>query len=104
MGAGETFSFEIPIKNYDDLRANTQAPRLLVILEMPSDSGQWLLHNEDGLISRKCAYWCNLKGMPDTENLQSKTVIVSRLNLFSPESLRTLMIKASRVEDLGDGL
>lgn len=98
------FSFELPVKNYNDLRGKRGQPALLVVLTMPEDEQDWLLHSESGLISKDCAYWHNLKSAPPVANADTKTVRVKRCNLFSPGTLRHLMTMVSKEEELGDVL
>lgn len=94
-------SFPLPIKNYDDLRVERPAiPRLLVVLVLPDDRTQWINHSAEDLIMKKCAYWLNLKGAPSSDNVTNKTVKIPICNIFSPESLRELMVKTSKEEEL----
>jgi hypothetical protein len=99
-GAGE-FSFPLPIKNYNELRARSQAPRLLVVFLMPEDPNHWLTVDKDALIARRCAHWCNLKGEPELENEANRSVRVARGNIFSPETLTALMTRIARQEEIG---
>src|SRR5687767_13084751 len=49
--SGTAFSFDVPIKNYDDLRVEDRlAPCILVILLMPKSRDKWLTHDPSGLI------------------------------------------------------
>jgi hypothetical protein len=92
--------FPLPVKNYNDLRSNTAVPRLLVVLLLPENAEEWLSHSPEHLILKKCAYYLNLKGRPQTENQNTETVIVPLSNLFSPEALGQLMLKASMQDRL----
>lgn len=94
----ENYKFSLSIKNYNDLRANTMTPRLLVVLSLPNEENQWLAHSMDELILRKCAYWVNLKGKPATTNTDNITVYIPKSNVLSPDIIKTLMIKASKRE------
>ena len=94
------FVFPLKKKNYDDLRGNTLTPRLLVVLNLPDVENQWLTHSINDLIIRKCAYWLNLKGLPDVANTESVTVYIPRSNVFSPDSLNEIMIKVSKQESI----
>jgi hypothetical protein len=90
------YPFELSIKNYNDLRGNRQTPRLLVVLFLPSNVDRWLSHTEEGLVTRRCAYWCSLRDLPDVENENSKTVYVPKANILNCETLRSLMIRISK--------
>jgi hypothetical protein len=92
--------FDLPIKNYDDLRVETVVPRLLILLALPKEQSQWLLHHPDKLILQKCCYYLNLKGLPVSLNNSHQRVYIPTTNLLTPSELRNLMIKASNLEDL----
>jgi hypothetical protein len=93
-------AYPLPIKNYDDLRADTVLPRLLIILVLPQQQADWLIHHPDELILKKCAYYVNLKGLPASMNAGHETVYVPTANMLTPAALKDLMIKASKLEDL----
>lgn len=85
------FRFPLKLRNYDLLRIETQTPRLLLVLDLPRDEGQWLTITVDGLMLRRRAYWANLKGCGETDNQTSVTVSIPEANVFDVESLRVLM-------------
>ncbi len=99
---GEKFSFSLKIKNYDDLREPRTYPTLLVVLAMPHDKAKWLIHSQNSLITRDCAYWCNLNNAPSITNSASRVVHVPTANHFSRESLTDIMHKASKFERMGN--
>lgn len=79
-------------KNYDELiPTDLLAPRLLVLVVVPSQPAAWLSMSSDSLVLRHCAYWASLRGLPPTENDRSVTVEVPRANLFDAEALTRLM-------------
>jgi len=90
----------LSIKKYDDLRADTVLPRLLVLLALPRIENEWLIHQTDRLILQKCAYFLNLKGLSASPNMDNQTVYIPSSNILTPDVLRQLMIKASKLEDL----
>lgn len=88
--------FELSIKNYDDLRADTVVPRILIVYVLPENSDDWLSSNEDALQLRKCAYWISLRGEPESENSTSVTVNLPRAQTFDCRQLEHLMSRAER--------
>jgi hypothetical protein len=92
--------FDLSIKNFNELRANTMVPRLLVLMSLPDDQSEWLIHNPDSLVLQKCCYYLNLKGLLDSYNGSNQRVYVPISNVLTPEALKNLMIKASKYEDL----
>jgi len=96
----EYIHFPLSIKNYNDLKARSGTPRLLVVLCLNEEKANWLKHSPDELVFKKCAYFLNLKGYPDTKNDTSVTVKIPSGNLFSPELVYDLMLKTSKEEEL----
>ena len=86
--------FPLSVKNYNDLRADTLMPRILIILLMPNEEAKWISQNNDELRVRHCAYWKSLEGMPGKPNTSSVTVQVPTTNIFSSEQLIDLMQRA----------
>lgn len=83
--------FALKRRNYDLLIEETQTPRLLLVLDLPTDEHEWMTLTNDSLILRRCAYWLNLKGSPATTNTSSVTVSIPATNRFDVASLRNLM-------------
>lgn len=67
---------------------------------LPENSDHWLQHSTNELIIKKCCHYLNLNGFPDTDNLTSVTVRIPLANVFSPDSIHELMVRASRQEIL----
>jgi hypothetical protein len=94
---GNTYSYPLSgISAYNHLREKTKAiPRLLVVLFLPSNNVDWLLHNEDELALRRCAYWVSLYDAPDTPNTTSVTVYIPKNQIFNAEGLIDIMTRLS---------
>ena len=92
-------AYPLSVKNYDDLRRQTMVPRLLVLLCLPADEAEWLIHHPHQLVLQKCAYWVNLSGQPPSINTTTQTVYIPAVNMLTPDALRDLMRRASK-EDL----
>lgn len=88
---GGHYRFPLPKRNFDLLRENTQTPRLLVVLALPKQEERWLTLTTKKLILRRCAFWANLKGHPETRNQRTITVSLKEQNRFDVEGLRHLM-------------
>jgi hypothetical protein len=95
---GDNIHFSLQINNYEALRSNSMTPRLLVIFELPANKDDWIHHTSEELIMRKCAYWVNLSGKPDTQNQSSVTVKIPKQQVLSPNELYQLMLSASKEE------
>ena len=86
-----SYRFPLPVRNYNLLRRPTQTPRLLVVLDLPSDYEQWMTITDNSLIIRNRAYWANLLGCEETSNTHNITVQIPPQNVFDVQSLRDLM-------------
>ena len=92
----DVIALPLPRKNYEDLRAETVNPRLLIVVVMPEAETEWLQQTEDSLVLRRCGYWMNLRGMPFSENSTSMTVEVPRKQIFDVGQLADLMHRAEQ--------
>jgi Domain of unknown function (DUF4365) len=90
-GDESKFKFPLSTKNYNDLRVETQTPRLLVILDMPRLETEWITVTLESLILRKSAYWQSLQGAPETDNTKTVTVEIPKSQIFDVNGLRNLM-------------
>ena len=88
---GGCFRFPLKKRNYNLLCMEVQTPRLLIVLDLPSDKEQWMTVTADELVLRHRAYWLNLRGHEETTNQSSITVQIPEKNLFHVENLRDLM-------------
>lgn len=92
-------SFELGRKNYDDLRGtDLLVPRILVVVVVPEVLDEWVAQTEENLVMRRCGYWLSLRSYVDTENAASVTLRPPRANVFTVETLRTLMAMIGRGE------
>ncbi len=88
---GDRFSFWLKRDAYDKLRTGeASAPRLLVVLFLPEDPGEWLVLSEDALVAKRCAYWVSLHGAPEGAETGC-TVYLPRANVLDVVNLRQLM-------------
>lgn len=92
--------FPLEMKNYNDLRADSLVPRLLVVLLVPEDVLNWLAQSEDELIMRRCCYWLSLRAAPAVDNTATVTVRVPRAQVFSPDALQGIMEKINNKEEI----
>lgn len=95
---GDSLSYSLAgIARYNDLRVETvSTPRILVVLFLPTEQGEWLAHTDDALSLRKCAYWVSLRGAPPSENQTAQTIYLPRSQRFDPSGLKTLVDQISQ--------
>lgn len=91
--------FRLTIKNYNDLRVETQTPRLLVVFELPRDESRWMTVTAEELVLRRRAYWLSLQqGYAEDAAQQTVTVRIPEHNVFDVETLRELMERSRKGE------
>lgn len=94
---GDSISFFLKEKNYEDLRANCVVPKLLIILCLPESESDWVSHSPDELILRKCAYWTSLKGFPKSTTVSGGATVYLK-EMFTPDLLIDTLLKISKDE------
>lgn len=67
---------------------------ILILMMIPQVEGEWTAQSESELCLRRCAYWLDLRGMPERPNRESVTVRIPRGQIFDPAQLRGLLDKA----------
>ena len=95
---GNRITFRLPVKNYDDLRVRVLWPRILIVVVIPPEDTDWMVHSEEELRVRRCGYWLSLAGAPATTNRRTVSVRIPRTQVFDTQQLQTLMERANRGE------
>ncbi len=85
------FNYELPIKNFNDLRRGSANPMMLCVLRLPVDEGQWVAHSINELILRNCMFWYDVTKCPPSDNTTSVTIHVPWENALTPEKALELM-------------
>lgn len=91
----DTIPFSLSVKNYNDLRADTQTPRILIVVLMPREEHLWVHQTEDELCLHHCAYWLSLEGRLPVPNTTSVTVHIPTINIFNKVQLQELMTRVA---------
>lgn len=91
---GEFCTYDLSLKNYDDLRATeVHIPAILVLVCVPQDITHWLVDTPEQTALRRCAYWLSLRGHPQSENETSQRVYLPRSQRFTVNALREIMTR-----------
>ncbi|MDE0170134.1 MAG: DUF4365 domain-containing protein [bacterium] len=92
--------FRLSIKNYRDLREETQTPRLLVVLELPTNERRWMTVKSEKLVLRRRAYWLSLQiDHDEVVDQGTVTVRIPERNVLNVQALKDLM-ERSRTGDI----
>lgn len=88
--SGAEFSFDLKVKNYNDLRWPLHllaVPRILIVVDVPPDPVAWLSTEPERIILKRCAYWLSVAGAPETTNTSTVTVRIPTEQVFDADTL-----------------
>jgi len=71
----------------------TLAPRVLIVVLLPADVGEWVATSEEALALRRCGYWLSLRGAQATQNAYSITVGIPRANALTAPALDSILAR-----------
>ncbi|MFT2719750.1 DUF4365 domain-containing protein [Deinococcus sp. A31D244] len=83
--------YRLKRENYDLLREETYLPRILIVLQVPKEADDWIVHSESGILLRHHAYWVSLLGNPASANKGKVKVELPIANLINPSNLHRIM-------------
>jgi hypothetical protein len=84
---------------YDELRKHRKATLyFLVVLFLPENRDEWLIHTPQELVLKKCAYWVNLTGAPTTTNTTGINIKIPINQEFNPKNLLNIFHKIASGE------
>jgi len=87
--------FRLPVANHEDLRNPlSMAARLLIVVQLPERSADWLHQSEEDLCLQGRGLWLSLKGEAATANADNVTVAIPTSNRFDVNGLTDLMRRA----------
>jgi Domain of unknown function (DUF4365) len=99
---GSEIIYDLPIKNYDDLRAPATNPHYLVILRLSGASKDWLDVSVDELLLRGTAYWGNLHGLPSSSNMTTQRIRLPNTQRLTVEIIESMINQApARIGNAG---
>ncbi|KNZ40469.1 DUF4365 domain-containing protein [Acetobacterium bakii] len=84
--------YDLAVKNYSDLiMEKVGKPRILIVYSLPDERNQWVNVCCESTVLKKCGWWCSLKGLPETDNKQSKRIEIPEENILTAEVLNQLI-------------
>ncbi|MBA2113021.1 DUF4365 domain-containing protein [Bremerella alba] len=87
-----SYSYSLKKPHYDKLRrVKIENAYILIVLQLPRDSSQWLKCSKTALTMKKCAHWVSLYGAPESTNDTEQTIYLPDSNLVTPDALRELL-------------
>ncbi|HBR19315.1 MAG: hypothetical protein A2Y13_09845 [Planctomycetes bacterium GWC2_45_44] len=96
VGSNNCIKYDLPVKNYNLLRANSICPQYLVLFTLPSEINHWITyqfeHTEHKHVieMRHMAYYLSLAGKPEVENAETIRVSIPIGNKLTADVLKNL--------------
>jgi Domain of unknown function (DUF4365) len=97
---GSPIRYDLPVKNYNDLRITHPFPRLLALFVLPPKKADWINVTAESLSARTCMYWYSLRGLPNIPNENTRSIRIPAKNLLNLSSLKVLMLEAARRREI----
>lgn len=94
----DNLSYDLKIKNYDELRANSACPRILILLTVPEKRSDWVVAGLAQTTIKEAALWVSIAGMPPTKNKKTIAIDVPKKNVVTPAVVKKLI---KQVADTG---
>jgi len=87
------YSYPLKKKNYDDLRMPSTNKSFLFLLILPANESDWISQSINELVIRRCMYWQDLSGLPDSSNTSSVTVQLPKSNVVTTDVIEDMLVK-----------
>ena len=96
---GDKLTYDLKVKNYNDLRGeNIANTRYLMILVVPDNLDNWLMHGNDDMTLLHSLYWTSLRFRPETKNTSQVRIEIPTSQKVTTSALLSLMDMASKQE------
>jgi hypothetical protein len=88
--------FPLSRKNYDDLKNDRLiVPRYLIVLLVPDDPKDWLVHKDDHMTVHNTCYWTSIQPIPNIGKRKTVTIDIPMTQRLDTDTLRHLITLAS---------
>ena len=102
--ADDGFKFDLPRKNYDDLRDTEVAtPQLLIVVDLHDANGKWVNQNSKRVRFRRSAYWVSLYGSDPTSNETSVRITIPSEQILTAEAVQDMFERCGAILAAGGG-
>lgn len=93
--SGDSVSYKLKVKNYNDLCMRSANPSMLALLVLPDDQNEWVNWTKDEVFLKGKMFWLSLQGKETSDNSATVTVKIPFENVLSTSSIESLLIKAA---------
>lgn len=103
--ADDGLKFDLPRKNYDDLRdVEVATPQVLIVVDLHNEQNRWMVQNERRVRFRRSAYWVSLYGREETENETSVRITIPPAQILTSEAVVGMFERCGEILTDGGGL
>lgn len=88
---GDTLTYKLKVKNYNDLCLPSTTPIILGLLILPENEELWINWTEKELLIKGCMYWAEFSRETESSNEGTVSVKINKKNVINVESLRSIL-------------
>lgn len=96
----EYVSYDLKVKNYNDLCTSSIVPIVLGLLILPGNSSEWVNCTESELILKGKMYWLSLQNCEKSDNVSSVTIKIPKRNILNERTIESLLVTVAKGESL----
>ncbi len=95
---GDTLTYKLKVKNYNDLCLPSTTPIILGLLILPEKEKLWVNWTEDELLIKGCMYWAEFSKETESSNEGTVSVKINKKNVINVESLQNILEMIAKEE------
>lgn len=95
---GNTITYKLKVKNYNDLCLRSTTPIILGLLILPEDQNEWIQWSTEELLLKGCMYWASFAGKTESKNEGTISVTLDKKNAINEKTLQSILEKIAKEE------
>lgn len=93
---GDTITYNLKVKNYNDLCTPSTTPIILGLLILPPEKNEWVKWSPEELLIKGCMYWNEFSNNTSSKNTGTINVKFDKKNVVNSETLCDMLEKIAR--------
>lgn len=93
---GDTITYKLKVKNYNDLCTPSTTPIILGLLILPPEKNEWVKWSPEELLIKGCMYWNEFSNNASSNNTGTINVKFDKKNVVNSETLCDMLEKIAR--------
>lgn len=93
---GDTITYKLKVKNYNDLCTPSTTPIILGLLILPPEKNEWVKWSPEELLIKGCMYWNEFSNNTSSKNTGTINVKFDKKNVVNSETLCDMLEKIAR--------